>query len=347
VKDFYSNLALGLGLTLLAWLITLAMQKLVQVMDNPVERSSHYNPTPKSGGICIVVTFLIGMVLIYIYAEPNIINQTYMIGFVLLSLIVAVISFIDDVTERTARFKLITHSVIIAITLWSGIVIDVVALPTIGYTNLSWLAYPVSFMWILGLTNAFNFMDGIDGIAAGTAAIAALFFMLITFIQGSLFVHITCYAIVAGSLGFLISNFPPAKIFMGDVGSAFLGFVFATLAIIAARYDQSHTSFLVMPMLLFHFIFDTGFTFVRRLIAGENVAQAHRSHLYQLMNRLGYSHMEVTLTYYTAGFLQGIGALLLIHVPGDERVFLFLPFLVIHSLFAWRIVRRSRIAGLI
>ncbi len=343
----YANLALGVGLTLLAFLITLGVQHLLRIVDTPLERSSHYSPTPKSGGICIVVTFLIGMITIYFYGEASVVRHVYMFGFVILSVIVAAVSLYDDVTNRSARFKLLSHVVIVIATLVSGIVLDELALPTVGYVPLQVWGYVISFIWILGLTNAFNFMDGIDGLAAGTAVIAALFFMLITFIQGSLFVYITCYAILAGSLGFLFANFPPAKIFMGDVGSAFLGFVFATLAIIAARYDQSHTSFLVMPLLLFHFIYDTFFTFVRRLFAGDNVTQAHREHLYQLMARLGFSHMEVTLTYYCAGFLQGLGALLLIHVPGDERLFLFLPFFITHSVFAGWIVSRSTRAGLI
>jgi len=220
----YANLALGIALTLLAFLITLGVQHVLRIVDTPLERSSHYAPTPKSGGISIVVTFLIGMIIIYFYGDPDVVRHVFMFGFVSLSVVVAAVSLYDDVTNRSARFKLMSHIIIVVATLISGIVLDELALPTVGYVELHILGYLISFLWILGLTNAFNFMDGIDGLAAGTAVIAALFFMLITFIQGSLFVYITCYAILAGALGFLFANFPPAKIFMGDVGSAFLLF---------------------------------------------------------------------------------------------------------------------------
>jgi UDP-GlcNAc:undecaprenyl-phosphate GlcNAc-1-phosphate transferase len=104
--------------------------------------------------------------------------------------------------------------------------------------------------------------------------------------------------LLAGAAGFLVFNFPPARIFMGDVGSAFLGFTFATLAVIGASLDLGHLSFYIVPLLLFHFIFDTAFTFLRRLSRGEKVHLAHRTHLYQLLNGLGYSHRAVSLFHY-------------------------------------------------
>ena len=186
----------------------------------------------------------------------------------------------------------------------------------IGPVELGWPSWPLSFLWIIGLTNAFNFMDGLDGLAAGTAVIASFFFLVITYSLGSSFVYIHCYTVLAGSLGFLVYNFPPARIFMGDVGSAMLGFVFATLAIIAARYDASHTSFMVVPLLLFTFIYDTSFTFVRRWLRGENVTQAHRSHLYQLLNRMGYSHLTVSLGHYPATAVLGCAAVWMSRIGG-------------------------------
>ena len=190
-------------------------------------------------------------------------------------------------------------------------------------------------------------MDGIDGLVASTAVIAGLFFMAISYYEGSTFVYITGYTIIAGSVGFLVYNAPPAKIFMGDVGSAFLGFVFAALAIIAARYDESHTSFLVMPMLLFHFIYDTMFTFIRRLLAGKNPLEAHRDHLYQLLVASGYTHLEVTLLSCCMAFLQGLGALWMVNIPGNERVFVFIPFLLIQITYSVLTLKRARKAGVI
>jgi UDP-GlcNAc:undecaprenyl-phosphate GlcNAc-1-phosphate transferase len=170
--------------------------------------------------------------------------------------------------------------------------------------------------------------------------------MAISYYEGSSFVYITGYTIIAGSVGFLVYNAPPAKIFMGDVGSAFLGFVFATLAIIAARYDESHTSFLVMPMLLFHFLFDTLFTFVRRVISGKNPLKAHRSHLYQIRVRSGNTHLEVTLMLACMAFLQGLGAMWMVNIPGNERLFVFIPFLVLQVVYARLTLKRARKKGI-
>src|SRR3546814_18292312 len=121
------------------------------------------------------------------------------------------------------------------------------------------------------MTNMFNFMDGLDGLAGGTAVLVAAAFALITDLQGSLFVYILSYALFAAALGFFIFNFPVARIFMGDVGSQFLGFAFDAIAVIAAEYDAARTSLLIMPLLFCNFLFDTVFNFCRRFVAGENV----------------------------------------------------------------------------
>jgi UDP-GlcNAc:undecaprenyl-phosphate GlcNAc-1-phosphate transferase len=190
-------------------------------------------------------------------------------------------------------------------------------------------------------------MDGINGMAGGTAIITCLFFGCICFTHGSNFAYIISYTITAGVLGFMLFNFPKAKLFMGDVGSAFLGFVFASLAIIAALYDHSHTSLFVMPLLLFHFIYDTFFTFIRRLFNGEWVFEAHRSHLYQLFCQLGYSHTRVSLFYWAVGVIQGFGAMWMVTIGDNRRVLVFLPYLLFQTAFALIITGKARKNGLL
>ena len=319
----------------------------VRIMDVPNVRSSHSKPVPKAGGLAIVATFLAGIAAIFFLGDKTPISMGYFRGFVCASLALALASFYDDINYKVFVFKLGTQILAALIVLYFGIVIDTISFPYVGRIDLGIWAYPLSFLWIVGLTNAYNFMDGLDGLAAGTAVIVCFFFGMITFQQGSTFVYITCYTVLAGTLGFLFYNFPPARIFMGDVGSAFLGFIFASLAIIAARYDHSHTSFFVIPLLLFHFIFDTTFTFFRRLLRGERVTQAHRTHLYQLMNQLGCSHLQVALFYYAVCILQGIGALFLVSIQGDKRVFVFLPYLIFQIIFTVFIVRMARGKALI
>ncbi|MDQ6978833.1 MAG: glycosyltransferase family 4 protein [Mariprofundaceae bacterium] len=343
----FSHLLFALVLCLSSWAITRWMIHHTAFLDIPNERSSHETPTPRGGGVAIVAAFLIGLVMIGVLGNTVYLKTHYFIGFVLAAYSIALLSFLDDLHNYRFHIKLALHCVAISVVLLSGLVLDELAIPGFGITSLGIMGYILTFLWLLGLTNAYNFMDGIDGIAASTAMIAAAFFALISYQQGSTFVYLASYTIVAGSAGFLCFNRPPAKIFMGDIGSTFIGFTLGCLALIAARYDASHTSFLVMPLLLLHFIFDTVFTMGRRIVAGENPAQAHCSHLYQLLVRQGRSHGQVTMIYGGCAIAQGLMAWLMMSMEGDVRMALFLPFLLLYSVAAWRITQQSRQLGLI
>jgi UDP-GlcNAc:undecaprenyl-phosphate/decaprenyl-phosphate GlcNAc-1-phosphate transferase len=340
--NLYLHLAFGVALTIIAYALTWAMARFVRIMDEPNHRSSHVKAVPRAGGVSVVITFYIGIAITWFLGGFNDVETSLLVGFLFSTFLIAAISLVDDITDQSALIKLITQMIAVAIVLFLGITLDEIAIPVVGYVDLGLAGFLISFFWILGLTNAFNFMDGLDGLAGGVAAIAGLFFMIITFTEGSSFVYIISYSLLAGALGFLFLNFPPAKIILGDVGAAFLGFVFAVLAIIASRYDESRTSFLVMPMLMFNFIYDTSYTFFRRLAQGKNVLEAHREHLYQLMNRSGFSHMEVVLTQYCMVFMQGLGALWIVSIPGDERMLVFVPYLLFQIAYTWLVLRRIR-----
>ncbi len=316
-------------------------------MDKPNHRSSHSKVIPRAGGISIVITFYIGFAVSWYLGYLKFIEFKLLVGFMFSTSLIALISLVDDITEQSAIVKLITQIIAIGAVLYLGIHLDVLAIPIFGYVELGYLGYLISFFWILGLTNAYNFMDGLDGLAGGVAVIVSLFFLIITYSEGSTFVYIISYSVLAGALGFWILNYPPAKIILGDVGSAFLGFCFAVLAIIASRFDESRTSFLVMPLLLFNFIYDTLFTFVRRLINREKVFEAHRTHLYQLLNRAGYSHLEVVLMQYCMVFLQGLGALILVKIPGNERMLVFIPFFFLQIAYTVLVLKFARDRGVV
>lgn len=347
IPYFINHISFGVCLLLLSWIICRVMISRFRVMDMPNDRSSHSVPVPKGGGIAIVVTFLVGVFIIYFVADVAVIRERYFIGFVCSSLLVSVISFHDDVRGNSLVFRLSVQAVAAVIVMVFGVVISEFMIPLDGRAHLGISKYLITFLWIVGLTNAYNFMDGINGLAAGTAVIAGAFFGIIALSQESNFAYILSYVIVAGALGFFAFNFPRARLFMGDVGSTFLGFVFATLSIIAALYDHSHTSFFVIPLLLFHFIYDTFFTFFRRLIRGDNVLQAHRTHLYQLFVSLGYSHTKVSIFYFAVGVAQGFGAWWMVHIYGDKRVLVFIPFLIFQIAYSFIIVKKAKQGGLL
>lgn len=344
---FIQHLLFALGLFLFSVALTLGIRR-VGIFDLPNNRSSHARPMPSSGGIAIVVTAFLGFLAIHLVSDTVRIAEQHMLGLGLAAAAITVIGLLDDL-DRLGGFKRKLAGQIFAgcVLLAFGIAIESVTVPFYGPVSLGWIGYPLTLFWVVALTNILNFMDGLDGMAAGTAIVAAAALGIVTFTQGSHFVYILCYVLLAASLGFFVFNFPRARIFMGDVGSQFLGFTFAALAVVAAEQDASRTSLLVVPLLFFHFIFDTGFTFCRRLLAGENVTQAHRSHLYQLLNRLGYSHARVSALYFVFAATQGAGAIVLVNLPSSQRIGVFLPFLGAQIFYMWVVVRAARRARLI
>ncbi|MDQ6951578.1 MAG: glycosyltransferase family 4 protein [Mariprofundales bacterium] len=333
-------------LLLLAAAGTWLMRRYGRILDHPNARSSHAETTPRGGGVAIVITFLIGVATIGGLGEESQIHQRYFWAFLISSLLIAAISLYDDIQEKTFQIKLATHVIAIVLAISAGLQLRGVIIPGMG--NSQFLLAMLSFLWLLGLTNAYNFMDGLDGIAASTAVIAALFFAMITFEQGSSFMYLVSLVVAAASAGFLIFNWPKGSIFMGDVGSAFLGFVLAAMAIMAASFDRSHTSFFVMPLLLLHFLFDTIFTMGRRILAGENPARAHCTHLYQLLVQMGKSHRQVTLIYSGLGLAQGAAAMLMVHILGTgARLWCFVPFILGYTAAAIALTRRARHARFI
>ena len=318
------------------------------IMAMPNRRSSHDRPIPNSGGVAIVITFFAGYAVLFLVGDDALIASPHMLGFAAAGLGVAAVSLADDLGHfRSFGIKLAAQVSAARVLVAFGIVFREMSLPVVGSFELGWWGYPMTVLWVVAMTNIFNFMDGLDGLAGGCGALVALIFGLITALEGSHFVYILCYVLLASALGFLIFNFPRARIFMGDVGSQFLGFGFAAIAVIAAEYDSSRTSLLIMPLLFFNFVFDATFTFFRRMRASHEVTQAHRTHLYQLMNRLGVSHLRVALFHFAVTVAQGIGALVLIEMQSEYRVVVFAPFLVFQTIYAIVVIRKAGARGLL
>lgn len=341
-----THILFALALFAISASLTWAMMH-VRILDIPNHRSSHDRPVPNSGGVAIALTVMVGFAVVYAASETRI-AERHMIGLGVSSLAIVVVSLFDDLGQLgTFKIKLVTQVLAAALLPISGIIIREITLPYIGTIQLGWSGFLVTLIWIVALTNIFNFMDGLNGLAGGTAVLVAAFFAFFAFMLGSLFVYVLCYVILAATLGFLVFNFPHGRIFMGDVGSQFLGFLFAAVAVIASGYDASRTSLLLMPLLFFHFIFDTVFTFFRRLRRGEDVTQGHRSHLYQLLNRLGWSHAQVSLLHFGMVIVQAAGGLWMIQSASADRAVVFLPVLVIELIYMALVMRAARRRGLV
>ncbi|MGB0632838.1 MAG: glycosyltransferase family 4 protein [Alphaproteobacteria bacterium] len=342
-----SHILFAIALFVLSVVATYLVLRL-EILDEPNHRSSHDRPTPSTGGVAIFSAFVCGFAIVWFVSDEARLSSFHLAGFAAAASGIALIGFLDDLKKlKTFKIKLAAQIMAAMVLLAFGIVFSRVSLPVIGAFDLGWLGYPLTVIWVVALTNIFNFMDGLNGLAGGVALTVAAFLCAVTYVEGSFFVYILCYVMAASVGGFLVFNFPKARLFMGDVGSQFIGFTFAAFAVIAAEIDASRTSFLVVPLLFFNFIFDTMFTLCRRIIRGEDITQAHRTHLYQLLNRIGWSHVRVSLLHFAMTGLQGVGALLLIGYGPDERMLVFLPFIAGQVVYAILVMSAARRHGVI
>ena len=313
------------------------------IVDVPNARSSHERPTPSTGGIGIFAAFAVGFAFFWTVGDGEWLSGRRLAAFAVAIAGMALIGILDDLgLFATFRIKLAAQIAVAALIPASGVVFTQFPVPGFGAVDLGWAGFAVTLVWLVAMTNIFNFMDGIDGLAGGTAVVAAVFLGAATLPDGPSFVPVLCVAMAASVAGFLVFNFPRAQLFMGDVGSLFVGFALAALAVAAADADPASTSLLVVPLLFFNFIFDTAFTFCRRALRGENITQAHREHLYQLMTGTGLTHAQVSLFHFGVAAAQGAGALVLIRLPPEDGWLAFLPFLLFQALYAAIVLAKSR-----
>lgn len=278
------------------WLVLAGLRRW-SVMDVPNARSSHSQPTPRGGGIGIMVTFVVGAVWL---APSGGGGDAEMVAALVGAL--AVLSFLDDKLDLSWRLRLGGH-------LLAAVVGAVWFRPELGAW--SWVLVPVLVLLLAGHGNAFNFMDGVNGIAMAQTVIAGLGLACLAGGQEGDETVATLALLLAGAAaGFGPHNFPRARMFMGDVGSVPLGVGLMLLSAWLAR-DRGLATW--VPLLAIHsgFVLDTGFTLLRRWRRGDRLHEAHREHFYQRLVRAGWSHVAVTSSFAAASATVGVGAVAL------------------------------------
>jgi UDP-GlcNAc:undecaprenyl-phosphate GlcNAc-1-phosphate transferase len=342
---FLRHLVFCAALALVSAVVVRAMIS-ARVMDTPNARSAHANPTPKGGGVGVVVAFLLGISVLYGTATFSRLADPYFRGVILASAAIAIVAFIDDARQWPFTVKLVAQVLAAFAAVGSGLYVSVFNLPGLGPVDLGWIGMAATVAWILFATNAMNFIDGLNGLAAGTALVACAFLAFIAQSQAGWFVYFAAMLLAAGLVGFLPFNFPRARIFMGDVGSQFSGFVLAVLGVAAARFGAVEMSFLLVPMLLSGVLFDVAFTLVRRALAGERVTEAHRGHLYQVAARSGMDARLVAMLHWGFAALGGIFAIAFVYAPSAAKP-LLPPLLLVPQLiwlgYVTAIARRARL----
>lgn len=280
------------GVFITAFVLTWLLRRYAlasSLMDIPNERSSHSVPTPRGGGVAIVLSFLAVLPLM---GMMQWLPWSFVIGIVGAGAVVAVLGFLDDHGHIAARWRLLGHFSSAAWALyWLG---GLPPLVLFGFSfNLGVIGHLLAVVYIVWMLNLYNFMDGIDGIASIEAICVCVGGALLYMLLSAPTLALVPVLLAAAVAGFLCWNFPPARIFMGDAGSGFLGFILAVLSLQAAWFK---TEFLwSWVILLGVFIVDATFTLMRRLLRGDKVYEAHRSHAYQYASRQFSAHRPVTL----------------------------------------------------
>lgn len=259
------------------------------ILDIPNERSSHAIPTPRGGGIAIAVAFFLGVGwLVWQGIIPSALASALLGG----GTVIAITGYWDDLKPLSISFRLTLHFLA---AFWALYCLGGFPLLEFGSwtLHLGWIGFIFAAVAIVWLTNLYNFMDGIDGLAGSEALFVSVVGGIVLYLTGSVGMATLCFFFAAAILGFLIWNWPPAKIFLGDVGSGLLGYVFALLAIATA--NQQHLPIIFWITLLAVFVFDTTFTLFHRMLRGERWYAAHCQHLYQRLVQQGISHAKVTV----------------------------------------------------
>lgn len=291
------------------------------LLDIPNARSNHSAVTVRGAGIIFVLSTLLGWGVLMATRQAD-----YLLPLIAAGLAVALVSFVDDIRGLPISTRLCGH-LVAALLFLSAIPLPAFLEDTIG--DWAWLWTPVAAFFMVAVINIYNFMDGIDGLASIHSLCVLLSWIL--FSAASLppsTEMLMCLCLVAPLLAFLIHNWSPAKVFMGDVGSTFLGLSFAALAVIQAPGILRSTNFLTLIMLMMPFLFDATFTIIVRFLSGEKWYQAHTSHLFQRMVRAGASHSVVSSLYGLLTLYMG-AVVVLVHQGVLKHLVVAIPLFVL------------------
>ena len=281
----------------------------VGAVDVPRDnRRMHNHPIPRMGGLAIFFGFILSALIFVPLDAP-------LRGMLLGAVIIVILGIFDDIYALPALPKLLVQIAAASVAVLMGNQIEVLSNPNIfssnPYWNLGFLSIPISVFWIVGITNAVNLIDGLDGLACGVSTISSMTMLVIALTVAEPDVALLMAALAGGCIGFLPYNLNPAKIFMGDTGSTFLGFILATVSIEGLFKSYAIISFAVPFLMLGLPIFDTCFAFIRRIAHGQSPMHADRSHVHHRLIDMGFNQKQAVAVLYVISAILGLSAVVL------------------------------------
>ncbi len=289
----------------------------LRILDHPNERSLHEAPTPRTGGLAILGSLVTGFVVSQtLLGDGSGSNAGWWL--IAAAVMIGAVSFWDDRATLPPRLRFGVHTAAAVIVVaGAGLTVPQISLPLFGAWSLGPLGPPLAVLFLMWMTNLYNFMDGIDGFAGGMTVVGFGILSYLAYRVGQSNVAALTLLVLSATAGFLVYNIPPARIFMGDVGSAPLGFLAGALSL---QGVQAQVFDIWVPVLIFSpFLVDATTTLLQRLLRGEKVWQAHREHYYQRLVLSGWSHRKTVMVEYLLMVACGASALLYIHAGETGR----------------------------
>lgn len=324
---YAAGFGLAAGVSALATpLVVRLATRLGIVDDDGADRRMHASPKPRVGGIAVFLGFAFALFAVlgvavasplgFLPASEQFDAIHRLVGLLFGSLLILGVGIWDDVMQMRPRNKLIAQIVVALISMLYGFVIPGITNPFDRNPGTNWIDFPLwagvplTLLWYVGMMNAINFLDGLDGLLAGVAAISSIFLFVIAVLHANPVVALVVVALAGAALGFLPYNFNPARIILGDAGSLFIGYVFATVSIIGASKTAIAISVVVPLLVLALPVLDTAAAIVRRALGGKPIGEADRGHFHhQLIFRFGLNVRQAVLLLYAVCFVLGAVAL--------------------------------------
>ena len=283
--------------------IVIAVSKKLDIVDRPNFRKIHTKPISMLGGSAILLSFFIG---IWLGAPIEREIKPLLLG----AIVIYLVGLIDDLYDLKPVLKLIGQIIAASIVVVYGVTIDFISIPIGPTIHFGWLSIPITIFWIVAITNAINLIDGLDGLAAGVSTIALVTIAFIAILQGNIFIIMICSVLIGSLHGFLVFNFHPAKIFLGDSGALLLGFIIGFLSLLGFKNITFISLFFPIVILAVPFI-DTLFAMIRRVKRGQHIMQADKSHLHHKLLDLGYTHRQTVILIYAMAIMFSVVSVIL------------------------------------
>jgi UDP-GlcNAc:undecaprenyl-phosphate GlcNAc-1-phosphate transferase len=310
---YISTFIISLIVTVLTTPLVYKLAKRIGAVDSPNERKIHTRLIPRLGGLAIYSGFVIALISAMIMAKVmgRGIEGRHLLAILTGGTIILILGVFDDFKGLKPLTKFIWQIIASIAVISFGISIGFVSNPFNGLFVIGWLGIPLTMLWLVGMTNAINLIDGLDGLAAGVTAISAGTLFFVALRTHEISAAIILLALCGSALGFLRFNFFPAKIFLGDSGSYFLGFTLAAASVVGVFKTTLVVALLIPILILGVPIFDTMFAIGRRFKERRSLFSADNKHIHHMLLRAGFSQREAVLAIYVACFLLSIAALLM------------------------------------